>query len=95
MTVDHLLPQSLCPCCGFAPDHATSVMNNGAKPEVGDYSICLNCGALLRFGANLILEKSRGVPRDFTPEQRRMVRLEQARIRNLGPLPSMVKDKPN
>jgi hypothetical protein len=36
------------PCCGYEVDAATGLDHEEA-PTPGDYTICLNCGAVLRF----------------------------------------------
>jgi hypothetical protein len=52
------VPISPCPQCGAKLDAATSV--NGEMNAVPDgkheVTICINCGALLKFGLGLILE---------------------------------------
>lgn len=49
-------PWNLCPTCGYATDHASEMLGDpkiAAKP--GDFSVCLDCGELLRFGKDLEL----------------------------------------
>lgn len=45
------MPASPCPGCGAVNDGASG---NGA-PEQGDYSVCLYCGCVARFGDGLQL----------------------------------------
>lgn len=38
------------PCCGYLVDCATEVIGDGSDvPEQGDFSICFQCGAWLRY----------------------------------------------
>jgi hypothetical protein len=53
---DHEVPKSACPDCGHEMDRAMSTTNDG-EPTVGDLSVCIGCGALLRFGEGLRLER--------------------------------------
>lgn len=47
---------SPCPKCGSFLDGASAVDSNEVIPKEGDYSVCLKCGAMLKFGENLKLE---------------------------------------
>jgi hypothetical protein len=38
-----------CPACNRKIDEATAIQEDRAKPMVGDISVCLYCGTLLRF----------------------------------------------
>jgi hypothetical protein len=49
------VPQSACPFCFARLDAATSI--RGFVPTPGSYSICLDCGRLLVFTADLELRK--------------------------------------
>lgn len=80
---------SLCPECGYHPDYASSISEK-ATPEEGDLSICINCGALNRFGPGMRLERTE-VPDDLTLEQQLKVRLSQDFIRKRGRIPEDVK----
>jgi hypothetical protein len=57
MTYEFLTPQSLCPHCGYHPDRAAN-MSGFHAPEVGDFTVCLNCGDISRFDANMKLVKT-------------------------------------
>lgn len=38
----------MCPACGYIVNAAADIFDSGsAGPEVGDLSICLNCGELM------------------------------------------------
>lgn len=50
------LPKSTCPECSYTMDSATDAGGGRAEPEAGDFSICLNCGACLKFNDILVLE---------------------------------------
>ena len=41
---------SLCQACGYKVDSATAVDGSGDQPAVGDFTICVNCRQLLKFG---------------------------------------------
>ena len=51
----HHVRTSRCPCCGYLMNAASSVDDNTHAPVPGDYSVCLQCGAFLRFGSRLRL----------------------------------------
>jgi hypothetical protein len=44
-----------CPACRTTLNAATFVSREKTKPDEGDYSVCIKCGALLRFTDNLSL----------------------------------------
>lgn len=48
-----LLPESLCPTCGYQMDSATVVgpAEPHRHPASGDVSLCLRCGEVLEFDA--------------------------------------------
>jgi hypothetical protein len=48
-------PPNFCLKCGYLIDAASSV-GPKAKPEVGDVSMCISCGSLSRFKADMTLE---------------------------------------
>lgn len=52
MPIDTVMPPCLCPKCGIKLDMATGAVGE-AKPEPGDFSMCIECGALLRFDDTL------------------------------------------
>lgn len=54
---DRLNPQTLCPTCGNLLDGATCPTEEDASPSEGDLSICLYCGTMLEFQADLTLCK--------------------------------------
>lgn len=45
-----------CPKCGSFLDSASAVDSNKIMPKEGDYSVCLKCGVMFKFGQNLKLE---------------------------------------
>ena len=51
----HLMPDSECPACGYSVDCASN-MTSGDVPAVGDYTICLDCGALNCFDIDMTLK---------------------------------------
>jgi hypothetical protein len=42
-----------CPHCGHRFDLASGVTDLTAKPSPGDFSLCIQCGRILRFDAQL------------------------------------------
>ena len=51
---EHFVPESMCLNCGKGLDAATAVQDD-SNPKPGDFSICLNCGHLSVFAADLTL----------------------------------------
>lgn len=49
----HEVPASTCPACGAATELATGILHHRA-PNEGDVSVCIQCGALLVFDAQLV-----------------------------------------
>jgi hypothetical protein len=43
------LPTSRCFECGYMPDDATCPDAPHERPSEGDYTVCLNCGAIAKF----------------------------------------------
>lgn len=52
----HNAPLQKCPCCGMESNRATNPGDCDNPPKPGDYSICFDCGAILRFNDDLISE---------------------------------------
>lgn len=74
----HPQPEQRCPHCLYRMDSATGMSGTG-PPEEGDFSMCLNCGAVLAFGPGLLLRSLRsgeleGVPPDLLRELGRLRR---------------------
>lgn len=53
MTTFRILSQ-FCPLCFTILDTATPIAGKG-PPEAGDHTVCIECGAVLRFGSDLEL----------------------------------------
>lgn len=49
------LPLSRCPTCAYQLDAALCPDDKYYRPQAGDLSVCLGCGAILRFDQNLKL----------------------------------------
>jgi hypothetical protein len=47
-----------CPKCNTNLDCATGAYNKNATPSPGDFSICIICGTILRYGEGLKLVES-------------------------------------
>lgn len=81
-TVTTVMPKSLCPGCGDAPDMATST-TEPAAPEPGDFSICLNCGTILRFDTELRVQRATDADFRQAPEVILMLIKRLRQIRNI------------
>lgn len=46
------VPDALCPHCGYRVDSA-SALGDAARPDPGDWSVCLRCGGVLMLDAAL------------------------------------------
>ncbi len=51
------IPMQLCPTCGYTSDSATA-LEDGKRPKVGDFTVCINCAGVMRFGSDLQLVPS-------------------------------------
>jgi hypothetical protein len=80
-----------CPKCSYGINAATSILKGDTSlPDPDDYSICVNCGALLQFDDRLRLRAVRDPERAFdnlTREQREKVQKAQLLIWLRGRLP--------
>lgn len=47
--------KSACPVCKYEMDAATCLSHPESGPKAGDYSICIECAAVLRFGPGMEL----------------------------------------
>lgn len=68
------VPESAC-TCGAVIVGATGT----GRPKPGDLSICVHCGALAQYGADLVLAPV--AIDDVPPEHRPQVRAHQAAVR--------------
>lgn len=55
MNTNEMLPAQ-CPGCGYEVNAATS-LHEEARPMIGDFTVCLNCGTVSVFGAGFKLTK--------------------------------------
>jgi hypothetical protein len=84
---DFSMPPALCPACGYFMDTASNMLGRG-RPEVGDKSICLNCGAFLEFGLGLVLKISPDdAVKTLTAKGQQVTRLARTYINARGPIP--------
>ena len=51
------MPPSFCPFCFHLLNGATN-MQGQSQPEPGDFTICIRCAKVLRYGENMQLEAS-------------------------------------
>jgi len=57
--------ESRCPQCNYKLDASTHIQGEQpGMPEDGDFSLCLNCGQVLRYGPNQLLRKANAVDID-------------------------------
>lgn len=49
-------PKSFCPACGYMVDTATMITSAG-RPKPGDVSLCMRCGAVNLFAADLTIRE--------------------------------------
>lgn len=58
MNKDTKIPPFKCPACNYHMDATTKAYGDGdAKPKQGDVSMCLMCGTLMVFNADLTVRK--------------------------------------
>jgi hypothetical protein len=56
--------EAACTRCGYVCDAVTSTFSGGHEPSPGDYSMCIGCGHITTFAADLTL-------RELTEPERR------------------------
>lgn len=49
--MDHVMPDAVCPACGYVSDRAAPADDNPAPPEKGDITVCFGCGTILVYDA--------------------------------------------
>lgn len=80
---------SLCPSCGYAFTKA-SPLDCDVKPKEHDFSLCISCGALLCFTADLRLVKPTEADladfREKQPDDYRGMKKAQALLIARGPI---------
>jgi hypothetical protein len=64
--------QNICPGCTCTIDANTALDGSGAGPEPGDASVCIRCGSLLTFDAELRIHALADVS-TLDPEVRRQL----------------------
>jgi hypothetical protein len=80
-------PLALCPVCFQKLDAYTNLTGHD-KAEPGDYTICIGCRSVLRFGPGLGLEKSSLLE---VPVHLRAVFAKVIRVMEESPLPRQEK----
>lgn len=82
MSDDIELRLAECPICFYEMDAATSLEEPNAKPRVGDFSLCINCGALLVFEERTQLRQATDDDmQHLRPDQKAKVQIAQKIIR--------------
>lgn len=78
------LGNNTCPICSYHIDSATPIEGT-AIPKPGDVNVCLNCGAILEFAADMALEEMTiHTWRQLDPEAKSLVVKAQRLIRKRG-----------
>ena len=86
--MSYAMPGAMCLRCGYFVDRATNVTDEN-KPNEGDFTVCLNCGALNRFDKNMrLVPCSEHDPElyELRPDRLNALRLTQDFIRQRGPI---------
>lgn len=89
---EYSLAADACPACGHRLDSVAN-LTGCRRPQEGDYSVCIGCVAVLRFGAGLELscatdaELAGALPetREALLRTQAAVRLARALVRPPGP----------
>ena len=76
-------PICFCLTCGHTIDRASNITGKGS-PRTGDLSVCINCGALSRFRADMTIEPVADVPADLSVREKRVIDLARSYIRARG-----------
>lgn len=86
-SLGYITPQGLCLKCGYFIDRASAITGKG-KPVKGDFTVCLNCGGLHMFDANLrLVPTTLEAARDLLePRKFQALILSQQFISKRGPI---------
>lgn len=60
---------AICKSCLTNLELARDVRNSDNKPEEGDFTICINCGEVSRFTANLMMDLATDIEMDMLKEE--------------------------
>jgi hypothetical protein len=77
------LPASRCTACGHLVDAASCVGNDGA-PSPGDFTVCIACGHIMGFAADLTLRELTGDEIVAAAGDRRLLAIQWARGKITG-----------
>jgi hypothetical protein len=71
-----VLPRAFCPVCFYVFDRASNLEDEDA-PKAGDFTLCINCSALLKFEPDmqLALSKLEELPIQFRSKFARVAML--------------------
>jgi len=75
---DTIIPEQRCPYCDYKMDRTTHAFGD-AKPQCGDYSMCLNCGRIGIFNDDLTVRKPNDEERLAIVENAEITRAQVAR----------------
>lgn len=65
----HLHQDSCCPECGYRMDRSTNVVGDEGGPAEGDWVVCINCAAALRYKADLDVRTTTLAERNDAPSE--------------------------
>lgn len=73
----HRIPGGRCPECGYQLDGASTLLGDARPPGPGDFSVCIECMAVLRFDEMLQLRTTSLAERGDAGDLERVVRAVQ------------------
>lgn len=85
--LDYPVPPSLCLQCGYSTDRATNITGDKG-PQPDDFTLCLNCGGVMKFGSDLRLMMSTfdAARRQLPPRLLDQLTTAQGLIQRRGPI---------
>lgn len=78
---DFAIPEMACPACDARLDRAAA-LNHGHAPKPGDFTVCIGCGAILRFGVEGLVAVAPDSLQELDAQQRRDVLRASSLIRS-------------
>lgn len=86
--VDTAIADCLCPYCGYKMDTSKGAMDDTARPEPGDISVCLSCGEAGIFNEAMAMRQMTEAERASIPKEQRLL-LAKSKLYCVlrGPLP--------
>jgi hypothetical protein len=75
---DHHIPTCACPACGKPHDGACGIETDDC-PKPGDVTVCIYCGHLMAFNADLMLRELTGTEAHEIAGDARILAVQRAR----------------